>query len=93
MALEAGDVSNDVASVPTLPTCRCFCRRPVRPLGYHAQLATGQLLFPTKIVLFSAEGDIDRNVARLAVSLSQAASQLEPNSDEIPTIVIDSTKT
>ena len=42
---------------------------------------------------FSAEGDIDRNVARLAVSLSQAASQLEPNSDEIPTIVIDSTTT
>ena len=53
----------------------------------------GVLTADEKGLCLLAEGDIDRNVARLAVSLSQAASQLEPNSDEIPTIVIDSTTT
>ena len=45
------------------------------------------------LLFHSAEGDIDRNVSRLAVSLSVAASQLETNTDEIPTIVIDSLNT
>jgi hypothetical protein len=40
-----------------------------------------------------AEGEIDRNLARLAVSLSLAATDLERNSDEVPTIVIDSPNT
>jgi len=42
---------------------------------------------------FSAEGDIDRNLSRLAVSLANAAEELEPNSGETPTIVLDSQNT
>ncbi len=41
----------------------------------------------------SAEGDIDRNISRLAVSLANAAEELEPNSGETPTIVLDSLNT
>jgi hypothetical protein len=48
---------------------------------------------PKDFLNFSAEGEIDRNVSRLAVSLSMMASQLESNTDEIPTIVIDSPNT